>query len=312
MTASHAHQAIVWLEQQITEMSALQNANPRDARFREWRQSTVTVLQRIWVGEHERVERFRRVPFTPADPRADARATSEAFRRGWSEAHRVLQALLAEVRERGVATSETHAVANEDTLGEMPTIELPSGAPTPTPAPATEAPRRGGVKARLLELLELAGVTEPVTITSTHEAAPPVSEPVANDDAFPVPAEPAPVDAHETPIDAEAFARATEEMFAHSPVLSARPTAARPRTEPAFRDPDAIALATVADALDSLGVPVERQAEVRARLLDLAAHAERGDLAWGALRAAVWSAMEHPALARRVLPLLTPLLDRAA
>jgi hypothetical protein len=175
------------------------------------------------------------------------------------------------------------------------------------------------VKARLLELLELAGVTEPVTITSTHETAPPASEPVAHDDAFPVPNAAAPTDAPEVtepPMDADAFARATEEMFAHSPVLSARPNATRSRTEPVteptFRDPDAIALATVADALDSLGVPTERQAEVRARLLDLAGRAECGDLAWGSLRAAVWSAMEHPALARRVLPLLTPLLDRAA
>jgi hypothetical protein len=46
--------------------------------------------------------------------------------------------------------------------------------------------------------------------------------------------------------------------------------------------------------------------------MDLARRIEAGEFEWGALRKAVWFAMEYPALARRVMPLLLPWIDRAA
>jgi hypothetical protein len=79
-----------------------------------------------------------------------------------------------------------------------------------------------------------------------------------------------------------------------------------------FADPDAIALGSMAQDLERLGIPAGRQPEVRARLMDLARRLEGGELEWGMLRKAVWFAMEYPALAQRVMPLLLPWIDRAA
>ena len=59
-------------------------------------------------------------------------------------------------------------------------------------------------------------------------------------------------------------------------------------------------------------MPTPRYAETRARLLDLARRLERGELDWSTLRKAVWFAMEYPELARRLVPVLLPWMDRAA
>jgi hypothetical protein len=114
-------------------------------------------------------------------------------------------------------------------------------------------------------------------------------------------------------VDPEEFARAAEDFMNTSPVLGARPKrASRPIETPGFGDPDAISVASMLSDLDGMSVPNERQAEVRARLMDLARRLERGDLEWAALRKAVWFVMEYPELARRVMPLLLPWIDRAA
>ena len=116
--------------------------------------------------------------------------------------------------------------------------------------------------------------------------------------------------------ESEAFAEAAETFLQTSPVLSARPAprshAARVQEEPVFVEPDAIAIASILDDLPTLGIPESRHPETRARLLDLAQRLENGDLEWHILRAAVWFAMEYPALACRVVPVLLPRMDRAA
>jgi hypothetical protein len=66
------------------------------------------------------------------------------------------------------------------------------------------------------------------------------------------------------------------------------------------------------DELTLLGVPVTRQSETRARLLNLAHRVEGADLEWNAIRKAVWFAMEYPEVARRLMPLLLPWIDRAS
>src|SRR5438093_971289 len=62
--------AIEWLGQQIGELSGIRNATARDPSFKNWRQNTLTVMQRIWPADQGRCERFRRIPFSPADPRS--------------------------------------------------------------------------------------------------------------------------------------------------------------------------------------------------------------------------------------------------
>jgi hypothetical protein len=101
-----------------------------------------------------------------------------------------------------------------------------------------------------------------------------------------------------------------------SPVLGAtgRKVQRAPH-EPAghgFTDPDAIAIISIVDELTTLGVPVTRQSETRARLLDLSRRVETNELDWNSLKKAVWFSMEYPEVARRLMPLLLPWIDRAA
>jgi len=114
-------------------------------------------------------------------------------------------------------------------------------------------------------------------------------------------------------VDPEAFARATVDFMRSSPVLgaTARPVP-RGADETGFFEPDAIALASMVQDLTRMGVPAERQPELRARLNDLARRLERDELEWSTLRKSVWFVMEYPELARRVVPILLPWIDRAA
>jgi hypothetical protein len=79
-----------------------------------------------------------------------------------------------------------------------------------------------------------------------------------------------------------------------------------------LESPGAIALSALAAEVERLGVPESKQERTRAALHDLAELLDAGELSWEGLRGAVDFAMEHPAVARRVLPLLIPYLDRAA
>ena len=114
----------------MDELSNLRNATQRDPSFKNWRQATLTVMQRIWPGDQARSERFRRIPFSPADPRADGRAVREWYSRGCQEAGRVLNAFIEEIRRDGVpetaGAGEVAATANEFEDG-FPTVDLPLG-----------------------------------------------------------------------------------------------------------------------------------------------------------------------------------------
>jgi hypothetical protein len=116
--------------------------------------------------------------------------------------------------------------------------------------------------------------------------------------------------------DSAEVSRATADFMRTSPVLGAtgRKVQRAPQESPehGFVDPDAIAIVSMFEELDDLGVPKTRQSEARARLLDLARRIEADDLKWAALRKAVWFAMEYPEVARRLMPLLLPWIDRAA
>ena len=534
-----AGRAIGWLEQQVAELTGIRNATARDPSFKNWRQNTLTVMQRIWPGDQARTERFRRIPFSPADPRSDMRTQREWYSRGCQEAARVLNRMIEDVRAQGVpelAEDVPIVAPSEDFQDDFPTVELPEGEvgePSPPgqgPA-AGPRPRKGlGVAARLRDLLEFAGLSakaaasppreapppppasdraeasaapelgilpvgeeitplppaaaappspaptwptpqasvptpppsppappaqasesssvtmsrpttlrtsiEKVTIESliskefragaqagetrspegvapeappaakpatsaaapstpaspsaatagasaqppapaapprtaarpmparraprpnapaSRAPAPPLSlvpplsaDPEFNVDPAPPPAPPAtkdaaataaarerssgapdpvpaasseapsdapsptPAGARQTP-DSEELARATENFLRSSPVLGATGRKVqRHHDETGFQEPDAIAVAAMADDVGPLGVPLARQIETRARLIDLARRLEQGQIEWAVLRRAVWFAMEYPEVARRLMPVLLPWFDRAA
>src|SRR5437773_1251888 len=124
-----AQRAIELLELQLKELAGIRNATARDPSFKNWRQATLTVMQRIWPGDQDRCERFRRTPFSPADPRADARAVREWYSRGCQEAARVLTGFIDHIRAHGVPDAsgelaETPASEFEDGF---PTVHLPAG-----------------------------------------------------------------------------------------------------------------------------------------------------------------------------------------
>jgi hypothetical protein len=503
--------ATVWLQDLVSELSGLRNATSRDPSFKNWRQNAITTLQRIWPADQDHAERFRRIPFSPVDPRADVRMQRESFSRGCQEAARVLNSFIEEVRTLGVPEISGEVMVTEESGFEdgFPTVDLPSGdlsegnweqqavhglpgmppqplrndTPPAPPAPEARPARKGlGVAAKLRDLLGLGGfaakptpappppenvgssgalptalprsldiipvgdevnarprptpqlparrpqppanrpqvpaaqegassqppapqkpqaagstppaantppaepgmsvvMSRPTTLRSNIEkvsieslispefrgeagagtgqpaAAPPtpgaqpaarpplsIVPPLAGDPEFnvdPAPVGETPQHAHasgasnvaplppevneaEDAIEDETFsradsaemARATEDFMRSSPVLGATGRKVqRPASEPAghgFHDPDAIAIISIVDELTVLGVPATRQSETRARLLDLSRRIENGELEWNALKKAVWFAMEYPEVARRLMPMLLPWIDRAA
>jgi hypothetical protein len=545
--AESVARATQWLQELITELSGLRNATSRDPSFKNWRQNAITYLQRIWPTDQDHAERFRRIPFSPVDPRADMRAQRESFSRGCQEAARVLTSFIEEIAASGVPEIASNEMPTTEESGfedGFPTVDFPSGdlsmPPQPdhgygelppqhrdpalhfdasanasAPAPSDSRPRKG-VAAKLRDLLGLTGFTgkpapppaptrtvgesramsaplpraldivpvgdevdagpppttwtapkpgspapgvaepaasvppapsappaeagmsvvmsRPTTLRSsiekvsieslispefrggneagnTSQAAaptpappsgaqapedddratgksgankaagaprrnpksattpaprgttvsqamnrPPLSivPPLASDPEFnvdPAPSEdttvappqpvkpnsaskivPLPVppsraaepagatdddgEATEANVDPEELARATEDFMRSSPVLGAtgrkvQRTVQEP-VDAGFTDPDAIAILSMVDELTQMGVPTTRQSETRARLVDLARRIESGQLEWNALRKAVWFAMEYPEVARRLMPLLLPWIDRAA
>ena len=98
-----------------------------------------------------------------------------------------------------------------------------------------------------------------------------------------------------------------------SPVLGATGKPVQ-RTSDAtgFTSPDAVAVASLAADVGKLGVQEGRRAGARAVLRDLAARLDDGSLDWALLRDAMTFAMEYPELARRLVPILLPWLERAA
>jgi len=467
MTRHAARQAMEWLGAQLGDLSTIRNATARDQSFKNWRQSTLTILQRIWPADQDRIERFRRIPFSPADPRADVRTTREWYSRGCQEAARVLTQLIEDVRTNGVAEAAATELS-ELQVGEFdngfPTVDLPGGeatavtpppaapagqspavptghgaeqltptfakigtnmktrlrellgfaqlsakaltgapagetpAPESTPAPkANSVPRAGtwnasapaadGASSNLLRAMR-AKTAPPTSVPLASPYVPPPAEAAATGEPLELPSgasvsmskpttlrgsiekvtieslisptfrgegEPAPDDADEDSADGfrddtalEALTesdatpqeldpepprpagrpaltlvravpdppavppRAEPAASATPPVTPEPPRGARSLDESALEDPDAIAVVSMAQDLARLGVPAERQAEARARLADLARRIERGQIEWGVLRKAVWFAMEYPEVARRLLPVLLPWIERAA
>ena len=180
--------------------------------------------------------------------------------------------------------------------------------------------RRGNSKPRLKDLLGFGDdasapgarpdppSTEPVGPVSAPATHSSVDD--ANDRALQ-----AALEAALEPIFEEDAGRAAADFLQNSPVFRARPMAVEPRrasASGALRSPSAIAVATIAAEVATLGVTEGSRAQVRAALLDLAQQLDTHEFTWVALREAVNFVMQFPGVGRRVLPLLIPYLDEAA
>src|SRR5436190_16914269 len=93
-------QALELLQEQIAQLAELRNASTRDAGFKQWRQTTLTVIQRIWPTDPTRSERFRRVPFSAPTTRLDNNQAREFYERGCGEAATYLKLLIDELQGR--------------------------------------------------------------------------------------------------------------------------------------------------------------------------------------------------------------------
>ena len=123
-----------WLQQQLDELDQFRNASTRDAQFKQWRQSTLTVIHRIWPGVTARSTRFRRIPFSPPSTLADARLTREAFERGCSEATLLMRGWITEIQAHGIVLETAAALApSSDELHSPPTLTLEGEAPRMDP-----------------------------------------------------------------------------------------------------------------------------------------------------------------------------------
>jgi hypothetical protein len=162
------------LQRQLDELGSLYNAGVRSPSFREWRQNTLTCIQRIWPAEPARPERFRRIPFSPPMGRPDESAIRQYFQRGCGEAGTLLKDYITEVGTVGVPQSAGGATgapqvpgADDDVLG---TLELPGASAAP-PAPRAPAAPAAPPKPRLKDML---GFTDapPIDVPAPPAAAP--------------------------------------------------------------------------------------------------------------------------------------------
>src|SRR5205085_3721571 len=107
-------QAITWLEVQIERLSELRNAGTRDPAFREWRQNTLTIVQRVWPHIAGRSTRFRRVPFSPQSSRATDLEVRMAYEKGCGEARRLLKLWASELETLGIVGSDNSVEAQAE------------------------------------------------------------------------------------------------------------------------------------------------------------------------------------------------------
>jgi hypothetical protein len=150
-----AQRAREWLERQLADLGQLRNATRRDHNFKTWRQQTLTVIQRVWPGETRRVDRFRRIPFSPPTPHATDAQVRDCYERGWGEAGVLLRDFLAEINLLGlpqVRAAGTYAGSEtEAAMGPMPALDrqdapwpVAAVAPADAGAPAASQPKDDG------------------------------------------------------------------------------------------------------------------------------------------------------------------------
>ena len=121
-------------------------------------------------------------------------------------------------------------------------------------------------------------------------------------------------DAELPPAEMDELRSVTDEFLSSSPVFSVHGSSGASRSEPgrAELSPSALAIMAMAVEIEALGVPEGERPRVREALLDLARNLDTAKLSWRQVRLTMAVVMEYPAIARRVLPMILPFLDRAA
>ena len=134
----------------MADLGHLRNATRRDHDFKTWRQQTLTVIQRVWPGDTRRVDRFRRIPFSPPIPHPTEAQVRDSYGRGWGEAGVLLREFLAEINLLGlpqVWTAGTYAGSEtEAAMGPMPAlggqvVPCPEAVAAPAEADPPAAPQ---------------------------------------------------------------------------------------------------------------------------------------------------------------------------
>ena len=147
--ASAGQAARQMVERQLAELGSLYNAGVRSPMFREWRQATLTCIQRIWPADPAKSERFRRIPFSPPMGRPGEREVREYYERGCGEAASLLKELIAEIASVGVAdaAAPSHALGAPHLPGieddGIPTVDLPGSEVAPPVAQPHVRPPAG-------------------------------------------------------------------------------------------------------------------------------------------------------------------------
>ena len=174
------------LEDQLMRLAELRNANPRDSGFKLWRQTSLTVIQRVWPGNLQRSERFRRIPFTPNTSRPSRTQAREHFERGCAEATAYLSELISEVQQAGIDPHSAAAPAIESAttpesshVAEKLTALLPGEMARPTAGEIEKAAPlpKGDAPPPLLGFLSSSDAAAPGAVPALPPP-PPVKAPV--------------------------------------------------------------------------------------------------------------------------------------
>jgi hypothetical protein len=231
----HARQM---LERQLAALSSLYNAGVRSPNFREWRQATLTCIQRIWPAEPARPERFRRIPFSPPMGRPAEREVREYYERGCGEAGSLLKDYIAEIASVGLPSAAAPSVTpagappapgtNDD---DFPTVDLPG--PGGGAGSAASPPRP-----RLKDLLGFSEATHPTPPAPNAAAAgpPPAAAAPAPPPAAP-PAGPGAVEQAMAELESHGFFAPPGHLIREAPAPAppatpAEPVASAPAPQP--------------------------------------------------------------------------------
>ncbi len=286
-----AQRAREWLERQLADLGQLRNATRRDQTFKTWRQQTLTVIQRVWPGETRRVDRFRRIPFSPPAPHATEAQVRESYERGWGEAGVLLRDFLAEINLLGlpqIRAAGTYAGSEtEAAMGPMPAL---GGQDEPWPVlamPPADAGRPAATQPKDAGRPTAMPPADAVRSTATQP----------KDDGF-----------------GDDIGRAMDRLLGRSPASRGPASTPRPAPVDATPEPDSPAaeLVRLAGELEALGLSPTRAASARAALLALARAARSEVPPWELVGEVLGHAGATPALARRVLPLLLEFIATAA
>ncbi len=308
-----AQRAREWLERQLEELGHLRNASRRDPGFKAWRQNTLTVLQRIWPEDVPRIERFRRIPFSPPMTRPTERQSREYFGRGWGEAGQFLRSLLSEVALLGLRDSATLTGSEaEETQALALEGEIDLGEPTATQDEAKPAalPPKPAPTAKVETAQPAAGAPKPAALqpppAPPAKADPPSSAgapPVAGDDDL---------EGADPLLSADEIGREMAKFMSTSPVFRKVMGTPAPVVAPLPTPAPVVDLTLLATELETLDLDPDDVPAVREALLAVARAAQVGVPEWPLVRDALRRCAASPTLARRAVPLLMEFAEQAA